>query len=180
MTIIERKQKLRNELTRVLLNIPKIQKHNKSKIILEKLLNDPYFKSAKTVLTFASTGNEPFTWDFIQHYKKYNKDFYLPVSLSMRVGKIDEKLKLGVDGHCIFIPLNTVPIKTIEHFDVVLVPGLGFDSHLHRLGHGSGWYDRALKILNAKRIIGLCFKEQVVDALPTATFDVKVDQLITD
>jgi 5-formyltetrahydrofolate cyclo-ligase len=180
VTIVEQKQKLRIELKRVLSSIPKIQKQAKSKIILEKLTNTKFFESAKTVLLFASTENEPNTWDFIKHFKKYKKDFYLPVSLSLRAGKINSNLKLGIDSHGIYIPVDTVPIQEIEFFDIILVPGLSFDKQFNRLGHGSGWYDKALKIVKVKRIIGLCFKEQVVEALPTATFDVKIDQLITD
>lgn len=180
MTIAERKQNLRILYKQVLQRIPISVRRKKSQIIIQKLLDDPFFKSARSVFTYASNDYEPNTWDFIRNFKKYHKDFYIPSVLRLTTCKVDENLKLGKDSRGVYIPINTMPFEQLRKYDVILVPGLAFDKQLNRLGHGGGWYDKILKKLSSKRKIGLCFKEQVAEGLPTAYFDVKVDQLITD
>jgi len=69
----------------------------------------------------------------------------------------------------------------VERIDLVVAPGLGFDMRGHRLGRGGGFYDRffADGHLGAVRC-GLCFQEQVVEAVPVTTEDQAVDWLVTD
>jgi 5-formyltetrahydrofolate cyclo-ligase len=64
--------------------------------------------------------------------------------------------------------------------DVVLVPGMAFDSEGNRLGRGKGYYDRFLKLLTNPRpkLIGVCFDFQKVDMVPTEPTDVKVDVVV--
>ena len=70
--------------------------------------------------------------------------------------------------------------ETLEHFDsvdVVLVPGVAFDSAGHRLGRGGGYYDRLLPHLKHAKKIGLCFDFQVLSFVPTTSHDVNMDLL---
>lgn len=67
----------------------------------------------------------------------------------------------------------------------VLIPALGFDSRLGRLGRGGGYYDRFLARLRAKRgaavvFVGVGFSEQWVERLPRQPHDVDLDGWITD
>ena len=65
--------------------------------------------------------------------------------------------------------------------DVVVVPGLGFTRDGHRLGQGGGHYDRFLPRLRPECVtIGVCFAEQVLDALPAEAHDVRVDVVVSD
>jgi 5-formyltetrahydrofolate cyclo-ligase len=65
--------------------------------------------------------------------------------------------------------------------DVVVVPGLAFTPTGQRLGQGGGWYDRFLvDVRNDCETIGVCFHEQVVDALPSERHDIAVDRVVTD
>lgn len=63
--------------------------------------------------------------------------------------------------------------------DVVVVPGLAFTATGDRLGQGGGWYDRFLAA-SAATSIGVCFAEQVVEALPVESHDVTMDHVVTD
>lgn len=69
----------------------------------------------------------------------------------------------------------------LEQIDCILVPGLGFDSHNQRIGYGKGHYDRLLA--HAKEsalkplIIGLGFKEQYVDVIPSELHDIPLEEL---
>jgi 5-formyltetrahydrofolate cyclo-ligase len=65
--------------------------------------------------------------------------------------------------------------------DVVIVPGLAFTAAGDRLGQGGGWYDRFLSEVRADCVsIGVCFAEQLVDALPVEAHDVTLDHVVTD
>ena len=75
--------------------------------------------------------------------------------------------------------------------DVVLVPGVVFDSTCSRLGHGKGYYDSFLSRLTAARLdrgrarciaVGLCFDEQVLEGaevVPLEAHDVALDLVVT-
>lgn len=69
--------------------------------------------------------------------------------------------------------------------DVVFMPLVGFDSAGHRLGMGGGFYDRSFAFKNQlahtrTRLIGLAHSCQQVDRLPSETWDVNVDAVVTD
>tara|TARA_B100001121_G_scaffold282020_1_gene275108 strand:+ start:779 stop:1318 length:540 start_codon:yes stop_codon:yes gene_type:complete len=67
--------------------------------------------------------------------------------------------------------------------DLILVPLVGFDKNLNRLGYGGGFYDRYFdKISKLKKIvkIGLAFSFQEIKKLPTNKFDKKLDRIITE
>ena len=63
--------------------------------------------------------------------------------------------------------------------EAIIVPGICFDMSNNRLGFGKAYYD---KYLEGKDIfkIGLCFKEQLINQLPTDEWDIKMDIVITD
>lgn len=68
----------------------------------------------------------------------------------------------------------------VGSLQAVLVPGVGFDENLNRLGRGKGYYDRALQNYWGLKI-GICFSEQFLNRLPsTEDHDVPVDYIVTD
>lgn len=69
----------------------------------------------------------------------------------------------------------------LEGLDVVVLPGVAFTVHGHRLGRGGGWYDRFLSELPASvTTIGVAFEEQIVPHLPVESHDVRLDMVVTD
>ncbi len=67
----------------------------------------------------------------------------------------------------------------VENIQVFLVPGLGFDRQGRRLGRGKGFYDRALeKGIGLK--VGVAFSCQLVEELPEAPHDVRMDIVVTE
>ncbi len=60
-----------------------------------------------------------------------------------------------------------------------LIPGLGFDRRLRRLGRGAGFYDRFLKDRSFLKV-GVGFAVQLTDELPHESHDVELDALVTD
>jgi 5-formyltetrahydrofolate cyclo-ligase len=65
-----------------------------------------------------------------------------------------------------------------EILDLILVPGLSFDSRGGRLGRGRGFYDRLLMQVRGE-ICGLAFSEQVIPSVPSEPHDIRVHRLVT-
>ena len=76
------------------------------------------------------------------------------------------------------------PISSeIFYPDILLIPLVGFDNDLNRLGYGGGFYDRYIKKIekNNKVIkIGLAFSYQKLESLPINQHDKKLDFIITE
>ncbi|KAF2877359.1 5-formyltetrahydrofolate cyclo-ligase [Massariosphaeria phaeospora] len=70
--------------------------------------------------------------------------------------------------------------------DVIVMPGMAFDSQFGRLGHGKGFYDyflhRCHKSSGMPFRVGLSLTEQLLppnESVPTDTSDVRLDALVT-
>ena len=61
---------------------------------------------------------------------------------------------------------------------LVLMPGLVFDPHGHRIGYGGGFYDKFLAAEPDHPTVALCFDFQVLPHLDTEKFDIPVDQVL--
>jgi 5-formyltetrahydrofolate cyclo-ligase len=63
---------------------------------------------------------------------------------------------------------------------LVLVPGLAFDHAGNRLGRGKGYYDRFFADLRLRAAlkIGVCWKLQLVDAVPARDHDIPMDFIV--
>jgi 5-formyltetrahydrofolate cyclo-ligase len=75
-----------------------------------------------------------------------------------------------------------IPSK-ILYPDILLVPLVGFDNNLNRLGYGGGFYDRYIqKIDKIKKVtkIGLAFSYQQIKYVPINQYDKKLDFIVTE
>ena len=89
----------------------------------------------------------------------------------------DDPLKINKYGIPEPILLN------MTYPDILLVPLVGFDNDLNRLGYGGGFYDRYIeKIEKIKKVIkiGLAFSYQKLKHVPTNQHDKKLDFIITE
>ena len=89
----------------------------------------------------------------------------------------DDPLKINKYGIPEPILLN------MTYPDILLVPLVGFDNGLNRLGYGGGFYDRYIeKIEKIKKVIkiGLAFSYQKLKRVPTNQHDKKLDFIITE
>jgi 5-formyltetrahydrofolate cyclo-ligase len=67
-----------------------------------------------------------------------------------------------------------------DKFDVILVPVLGFDEGLNRIGYGGGYYDRFLATQSEAIKIGVCYESGKVSEIPTEDHDVRLDKIVTE
>ncbi len=64
--------------------------------------------------------------------------------------------------------------------DLIITPLLAADERGNRLGYGGGYYDRFFKKYPKAKRIGYAFDFQIVNEVPTETFDEKLDCIVTD
>lgn len=75
-------------------------------------------------------------------------------------------------------PVTSVNVAKPGDIDLLIVPGLAFDTHGHRLGQGKGYYDRFIAKMrddddsgganDTKKpiLVGVCLEEQFLDEVP--------------
>ena len=68
--------------------------------------------------------------------------------------------------------------------DIIIVPLVGFDENLHRLGYGGGYYDATIRNFREKnpsiRVIGAAYNIQKVENLPSEAHDEKLDSVVIE
>lgn len=96
------------------------------------------------------------------------------------VKDLEADIEAGYMG--IYEPVEGVArLASSEEANLVIMPGVGFDSAGRRLGYGGGYYDRLIETLRPDTsLIALAFDAQVVDEIPAEEHDKKVDKIITE
>lgn len=74
------------------------------------------------------------------------------------------------------VPQNTAIIQP----DVLIIPLVGFDKNLHRLGNGGGFYDRSLSGSNKPLSIGIGFQWMLLDTINPRPHDIAMDRIVTE
>jgi 5-formyltetrahydrofolate cyclo-ligase len=69
---------------------------------------------------------------------------------------------------------------TDSYPDLILVPLVGFDRDMNRLGQGGGYYDRYLSRNNKTLKVGIAWSCQEVSVLPVDEWDVRLDGILTE
>ena len=164
----------------------KIQnKQEKSKIITQKVKQEEVYKKAKVIAIYKSLPSEVDTSLLISDALKLEKTVALPrvMENDMMFYKIDsvkehlEKSKFGIEEP----KANSENYIDVKSIDLVIVPGVCFDTEKNRVGFGKGFYDRFLRNHNISTI-AICFDEQILkhEKIPTSPFDVQVEKIITE
>jgi 5-formyltetrahydrofolate cyclo-ligase len=102
-----------------------------------------------------------------------------PTTIIFRRWRPGEALVAG--RHGTLAPPLSAPI--LEP-DLILVPLVGFDQNGARLGHGLGFYDRALGVIHDRGhrppLVGLAFSVQEVPHIPHEPHDIRLDWIVTE
>lgn len=167
----------------------KSERRTKSTSIQKKLFCKKKFLSSKCIMLYVSKGTgEVETGPIIKKALDMGKKVVLPVTLvrERRIKPVRLKgLRQGFRKSQYGIyepkkPKRTRPIR-IQDIDLVIVPGLAFDKHNNRLGRGQGYYDRFLRhVPGGTPKVGLGFRFQLLDSIPTTDKDVPLTSVISD
>lgn len=146
--------------------------------IMSQLEQMSAFRNAKTVMLYYPIHNEVNLRPLLSKYEG-QKTFLLPVthrrSIEVRPYDGEDMMRKGHFG----IPEPQTPTYH-GHIDLIVVPGVLFDRHCHRIGRGGGFYDRFLRSHSRATKIGVCYAFQLKKQdIPHTLFDVRVDRVIT-
>ena len=167
--------------------ILKLRKKNYSKNLLISPFNFLKYLKKKKFKSKIIGGYYPYNYelDILNILKLLEKKNYI-ISLP----KIAKNNKMDFYQWSLKEPLKINKYGIPESFsnkkiypDIILIPLVGFDSHLNRLGYGGGYYDRYLsKVQNKNKIIkiGMGFSFQEFSNLPINKHDKKLDCIITE
>ena len=156
----------------------KEQVAEQSEQIIAQLERMSAFRDARVVLLYYPIHNEVDLRPLLTKYAD-QKTFLLPVTHrhSMEVRPYDgedmmRKGRLGVPE-----PQTRTYKGAI---DLILVPGVVFDQHRHRIGRGGGYYDKFLKKHLSAKKIGVCYHYQLKKHdIPHLIGEPKMDRIIT-
>ena len=150
--------------------------------LIEQFLQHEKVQNAKTLLLYYGVGTEIHTESLITALLEQGKTVCLPKCLpghQMQAQVITSLSDLEPDKYGIPAPKADCPVLAREDMDVILVPGLCFDSRGNRLGQGGGYYDRYLEDYDGVTI-GLCREDYFQVNLPREPLDVWVRFVLTE
>lgn len=155
-------------------------KEDKSKNIINKIINHQKYKEAKVVACYCSLKDEACLDKLIIHAWENGKVVVVPKVKGNTMEFYEIKSMDDLEIQCFGIREPRHDFVFDKHkIDLLLVPGVAFDRKGNRMGFGKGYYDRYLVELNTYKI-GICFREQMDDNIPTDVFDIKMDEIIVD
>lgn len=150
-----------------------------SAAIAASVAREPAFKHATRIALFATIGSEVETSPIARLAKK--KEIAWPRLengvLTFHLAKREDLVPLG--KWAIPTPPAKAPLVEPASIELFVVPGVAFDRTRHRLGYGAGYYDRALTGVTAVKM-GVAFDLQVVDSVPAAEHDIRMDVVVTE
>ena len=158
------------------------QAYEKSKRVQYNVVNSRQFLIAETVGVYFPLGTEVRTEEIIKVAISSGKKVALPrvESVGMKFYQINDKpfksddLVIGRFG-------IREPIKKggeVVKIDLLIVPGIVFDSQGSRIGYGRGYFDRFIVGAKVSFSLGLAYQFQLVSyRLPQSHIDQKIDGL---
>ena len=153
--------------------------------ITQKLLAISEYVEATTVLTYVSVSSEVSTRMFIECALRDGKTVAVPRCLPghclefVAITSLDQLIAAPFG---LLEPPKELPALTEEQMNasICIVPALLVDIKGYRLGYGAGFYDRFLSTFPGKKIC-LAYQQNLSRTmLPHTTFDVAVDEVITE
>jgi len=177
-SLMEQFLKKRKELT-------KSKLITNSRQIKQLLFSTTWYRSASKILFYVSFNNEVSTHEMIKDALLNGKTVLVPKcdteKNTLCISHLIHWADLEKGAYSILEPrqdcLRPVPVSSV---DLIIVPGVVFDTKGNRIGYGKGFYDRLLQEAKNAYSIGLAFESQIIESIPSEEHDEKVDIIITE
>jgi len=178
----QKRQLLRAEMGQRRSRLDGAQVEAFSRAITAKLMALEPLIQARTIMGFASIGNEVDLRPWLSAQMERGKTILLPrVEGEGILAAVEFKGWASTLPGPFGIPEPAGAKTPPEEIEAVIVPGLVFDPRGYRLGYGKGYYDRFLKLLRPTTFIcGVCYEFQVADDIFPHTGDVPVHWIVTE
>ena len=155
--------------------------------IQDRLLGLQEYKDGTIIGSYAPIGMEVETWKIMHHALATKKILALP--------KIEENGNLSfyaieeedLNGNLVnssrfnLKEPKALEERLVEKLDLLILPGIAFDTQGTRLGYGFGYYDKYMAKKTYSSSVGIAHDFQILDHnLPKLPYDQKLDLLVTE
>ncbi|MCG3461199.1 5-formyltetrahydrofolate cyclo-ligase [Xenorhabdus bovienii] len=181
------RKSIRKQIRQLRQNLSPEQQSQFAQQVAQNAMSHPKIQQANKIALYLAFDGELDTRPLIQQFWQQNKQVYLPVlhpfsqhhllflhyhpetSLNCNRFNIEEP------------PLDVRQVLPVSELDVMFIPLVAFDSTGQRLGMGGGFYDRTLAKWQQQNFypIGLAHDFQLVNSLPSASWDIPLPEIIT-
>jgi 5-formyltetrahydrofolate cyclo-ligase len=184
----EKKQSLRKSMLSLRESLDPAVRKEQDSSILERLLQLPEYRNAKTVLGYMNFGSEFASELWVACAIKEGKRVALP-RVNRHTDRLDlfivEDLENQLEEGCWKIREPMVErcerLNAINEVEFALLPGIAFGRNGARLGYGGGFYDKLLAGCSARPLLAAAaYSLQVMDALPQEKTDVGINLIVTE
>lgn len=174
---------LRKEMKQKLQNMTENEYWHSCHVIKEQLINSKEWIKAKTIGITISTGREVDTKAIIEAGWQQNKRMVVPKCFpkqkELKFYQINSFTELEDSFYGLKEPIISItPFVPKQEIELLIVPGIIFDSHGYRIGYGGGYYDRFL-VDYQQNTIALAFGLQIINEVPFEAHDIAIERIIT-
>ena len=184
----ESRQALRDSLRQARQALtPKLQ-NQANQAVCDLLQQQDFFRAAEHIAFYQAFDGEIDPRPLLDLALSQGKHCYLPIIAAgnpdmLSFAPFDKNTILVKNNWGIPEPPQPNELVPPTHFDLVLVPLVGFDQNCFRLGMGKGFYDRTFgfrRRRHSPRLIGVAHECQRVPALEAQDWDIRMDRIVSD
>lgn len=156
-----------------------------SAAIFDHVINSLQYEASASVMIYAAMRDEVQTFALIEHSLKQGKQVCVPYT-NDRDGNMDAvricSLAELVKGDFDILTAVKSELNLIDpsQINLMIMPGVAFDHHGHRLGMGAGFYDRFMAQAKQASSFGLALSCQLLDIVPCMPHDYLVEYIVTE
>ncbi|GLC88639.1 5-formyltetrahydrofolate cyclo-ligase [Lysinibacillus piscis] len=178
------KAMMRKEVQTRLATISAENYRSQSFVIANKVLQEPYIIEGNMIGLTISNQPEVDTVHLIEALWQLGKRVAVPKCHAKTKQMSFYEIESFAQLEMVYMQLRE-PIPELcelvdaADLDVIIVPGVVFDSSGYRIGYGGGYYDRYLCNYERGKLLSLLFDEQLYERVPTEAHDYPVDIIIT-
>lgn len=178
------KQELRQSTIQKVKQLTEDEKLQIEENLTEQLLHSPLWRQATTIGVTMSQGFEWNTKSIIEQAWNQNKTVCIPKcepkEKQLTFYQLDTYEQLEVVYYNLLEPKPEQEMQVDKKaIDLLIVPGILFDPQGYRIGFGGGYYDRFLMDF-PNQTVSMLSTIQLVDNVPTESFDIPVQHLIIE
>lgn len=171
-------------------SLSSVDKHNKSRQIVQRLLATEYYQQAEHIGAYLCMPEEVNVQDIIDAAWADGKKVYLPVVLAwgepLQFAPFTPDTVLVKDCLAIDIPdIDSSQYVCAERLDMVVTPLVAFDEQCNRIGMGGGFYDRTFAFKNNAHsspvLLGVAFDiQRVTSTIIVNEWDIRPDMIVSE
>ena len=156
--------------------------------IISRLRELPEYQVARCVLWYVSSQNEVRTQQAVAGAISSNKKVVVPFceDRELKLFWLESMDELETGRYGILEPKKELrgdvsKKMAVTDVNLIIVPGVAFDSQGHRLGHGHGYYDKCLQdACPETTFVALAFECQMFNEIPMQDHDIAMNKVVTE